>query len=423
MLTQTLSEEALSVLPGGVNSPVRALRGLGVSPLFVKSGKGSRIVDVEGREFIDFCCGWGSLLLGHAHPAVVEAVQRQVALGSSFGITTEWEVLLAKEIARRMPSLEKLRFVSSGTEATMTALRLARGFTGKNRIVKFAGHYHGHVDSLLVQAGSGALSLNAEATSLGVSPAVAQETTVLPFNRKEALLSFFQTDPRAKEVAAVIVEPVAGNMGVVPPEPGFLAALREETKKAGALLLFDEVITGFRVGPQGAQGLYGIEPDLTCLGKIIGAGFPAAAVGGKEEIMGMLAPLGGVYQAGTLSGNPIAMRAGLVALGEIDSSLYASLEERASFFCGRIQEKIQKSGILACVQRVGSMFTIFFGREKVSEKQPLDEPAFAALFRHCLAAGVYLSPSAYEANFLSSAHTDEDLEKSLNAILSFFKIL
>lgn len=414
-----LLEKACALLPGGVNSPVRAFKGLGVSPLFVERGKGAHIVDVQGNESIDFCCGWGSLLFGHADPELVQAVKSQVELGSSFGITTRLEVELAEAIVSRMPSLEKIRFVSSGTEATMTALRLARGVTGKNTILKFSGHYHGHVDSLLVQAGSGALGLGSSATSKGISEAVIRETVVLPFNQKEAFSQFFENDPRSQDVAAVIVEPIAGNMGVVPPEPGFLLFLREETRKRNILLIFDEVITGFRVGIQGAQGLFGIDPDITCLGKIIGGGFPVAAVGGKREILDCLAPLGGVYQAGTLSGNPIAMRAGLTVMQRLDAKLYQELESKAAFFCGQIQDAIEKKGLLACVQRVGSMFTIFFGAAKVQEKTCLDEEMFARFFRHCLAGGVYLSPSAYEANFLSTAHTDADLAKSLDVILSF----
>lgn len=403
-------EKACTVIPGGVNSPVRSFRHLNMLPLIVESGSGSRIRDVDGNTYIDFCCSWGALILGHAHPQIVRGVTEQIAKGSSFGIATEIEQKLASKLAR-----EKIRFVSSGTEATMTALRLARGYTGRTKIVKFTGHYHGHSDALLVQAGSGATHLPA---SLGVPPSVIAETICLPFNDFEAVRALFRTT----EIAAVILEPITGNMGVVLPEPGFLQLLREETARTGAVLIFDEVITGFRVGYSGAQGLYGITPDLTCLGKIIGGGFPVAAINGKKEILDCLAPLGKVYQAGTLSGNPVAMRAGLETLALLEQeNFYRDLQKKTDRMTLPLEEALRDKN--ACLQKAGSMFNIFFGAKKMRCKQPIDEALFTQFFHYLFERGIYISPSAHEAWFLSSAHTDEEIDYTTETMITFLKDL
>ena len=315
--SQEIYDQACSLIPGGVNSPARSFKGLGIAPMIVASGKEDLIWDVDGKEYIDYCGSWGSLILGHAEPNVVKAACQQMAKGSSFGISTEIEQKMAAKIVSLIPSVEKIRFVNSGTEATMTAMRLARGFTERPKIIKFTGHYHGHSDALLVQAGSGVAVINPIATSKGVNLSTIADTLCFPFNGFDTIRSFFKTNPIASQVAGVILEPITGNMGVVLPEPGFLEMLREETARIGALLIFDEVITGFRVGLTGVQGLYGIDPDLTCLGKIIGGGFPVAAVGGKAKILDHLAPLGQIYQAGTLSGNPVAMCVGLETIQQI----------------------------------------------------------------------------------------------------------
>lgn len=404
--SKEIYEKACSVIPGGVNSPVRSFRHLDMLPLVVESGKGSLIRDVDGNSYIDFCLSWGALIVGHAHPKVVKGVGEQMEKGSSFGINTEIEWKLASEIAS-----EKIRFVSSGTEATMTALRLARGFTGRSKIVKFTGHYHGHSDSLLVQAGSGASHLPA---SLGVPPSVIADTICLPFNDFEAVRSLFQKE----EVAALILEPIAGNMGVVLPEKGFLEFLREETSRTKSLLIFDEVITGFRVGFEGAQGLYGIKPDLTCFGKIIGGGFPVAAIHGKKEILDCLAPLGNVYQAGTLSGNPVAMRAGLETVSLLkEKHFYQELQKKTDRMTQRIEEALENKN--GCLQKQGSMFNIFFGHKKVVRKEKLNEELFKEFFQYLFARGIYISPSPYEAWFLSSAHTDDQIDYATETIVQY----
>lgn len=423
-MSRTQSEhifsQAKKVIPGGVNSPVRAFKGLGISPLIVQEGFGSHIFDADGKRYIDYCMSWGALILGHAHPKIVQAAQEQMAKGSTFGIATPIEEKIASKIVRLISSIEKVRFVSSGTEAVMTALRLARGFTAKTKIIKFAGHYHGHLDSLLVQAGSGAMSLNPVATSKGLPISSFNDTLVFPFNDAEKARLFFQTNPLAREVAAVIVEPIAGNMGVVPPLPLFLEMLREETKRVGALLIFDEVITGFRVGLQGAQGLYGIAPDLTCLGKIIGGGFPAAAIGGRGEILDHLAPLGQVYQAGTLSGNPVAMRAGLETIQILEEEdPYFTLLEKTKRLTLPIRERLLKKGVKGCIQEVGSMFCLFLGVDSVQEKTSLDEGLFAQFFRYLFERGIYIPPSAYESWFVSTSHTNEDIDYTVECIISF----
>ncbi len=423
--SEAIYRKACAVIPGGVNSPVRAFSGLGLSPLIVESGAGDQIKDVDGNVLIDYCLSWGPLILGHAHPTVVKGVSEQLAKGSSFGIATEIEQRLAEKIVHLIPSLEKIRFVSSGTEATMTALRLARGYTERPKIIKLIGNYHGHHDALLVQAGSGVSSLNPLATSKGIHAGAIADTLLFSFNDTAAIRSFFQSNPMAGQVAAVIVEPVAGNMGVVPPEPGFLEMLREETLRVGALLIFDEVMTGFRVGLQGAQGLYGINPDLTCFGKVIGGGFPVAAVGGKAAIMDHLAPLGQVYQAGTLSGNPVAMRAGWETLCQIEQpGFYEDLFRKTELLVKKIQASIKKTHAKACVQHVGSMLTLFLGVEQVRNKQEaasVDEQQFAKMFRFLLEKGIYIPPASQEAWFLSSAHTEVHIDFTAEAISEFFE--
>ena len=417
--------KASSVIPGGVNSPVRAFSGLGISPMIVESGLGDLIVDADGHQYIDYCLSWGPLILGHAHPEVVRTACDQVAKGSSYGIATEIEARLAAKIVSLYPSVEKVRFVSSGTEATMTALRIARGYTERPKIIKFIGNYHGHHDALLVQAGSGVANLNPMATSKGVNLGSIADTILFHFNDLETVRSFFRTHSDAFQVAAVILEPVCGNMGVVPAEPGFLEMLREETKRVGALLIFDEIMTGFRVGLKGAQHLYGIDPDLTCFGKVIGGGFPAAAVGGKGEIMDQLAPVGQVYQAGTLSGNPVAMAAGLETLSIIEKSgFYENLFAKTERLVRPIQEMIAKRNGDACIQQVGSMFTLFFGPKKVRSKQDLkylDDEMFGNFFRTLFEKGIYIPPASGEAWFLSSAHTDEHLDYTVDCIQTFIE--
>ncbi|PIS02778.1 MAG: glutamate-1-semialdehyde-2,1-aminomutase [Chlamydiae bacterium CG10_big_fil_rev_8_21_14_0_10_42_34] len=414
---------ACKVIPGGVNSPVRSFRHLNMDPLIVERGLGDQLFDVDGNSYIDFCTSWGSLILGHAHPQIVQSVCDQMYKGSSFGIATDIEEKIASKIVSLIPSIEKIRFVNSGTEATMTAMRLAKGFTERAKIIKFSGHYHGHSDSLLIQAGSGVASLNPLATSKGVNLSTIADTICLPFNDIETVRSFFRDSPIAKEVAGVILEPVTGNMGVVLPEPGFLQMLREETLKLGTLLIFDEVITGFRLGLQGAQGIFHIEPDLTCLGKIIGGGFPVAALGGRGEILDCLAPLGQVYQAGTLSGNPVAMRAGLETLCLLETGgFYESLQKKTDRITAPIIAALEKKNANACLQQLGSMFNLFFGVKKVRSKEDLkrlDEGRFVHFFKHLFERGIYISPSSHEAWFVSSAHTDEHIDKTVTVITAY----
>ncbi len=421
--TESIVTQARSLLPGGVNSPVRAFTGLQLTPMVVASGAGDCIWDVDGRKYIDYCGSWGALILGHAHPDIVHAAQAQIGQGSTFGISTAVEVELAERVIRHLPSLQKIRFVSSGTEATMTALRIARASTGRPKIVKFTGHYHGHCDALLVQAGSGASALP-KATSKGILHSVILDTLCLPFNDEEALLTLFKS-PQRHEIAAVIVEPIAANMGVVPATSRFLQTLRTLTARTGALLIFDEVVSGFRVGLQGAQGLYGITPDLTCLGKILGGGFPAAALGGHQKYMDLLAPIGEVYQAGTLSGNPVASQAGLAVLKHLEKDgVYKTLQQKADRLQHPIAETIRKEGICACMQSVGSMMTLFFGVERVEKKEDLralDKERFAHLFRTLFEQGIYLPPSAEEAWFVSLAHTDEHLDQTADAVCRFIR--
>ena len=409
-----LFRRALELIPGGVNSPVRAMRAVGVDePLFIARGDGAYVEDVEGRRFVDWVLSWGPLILGHAHPAVVEAVREAAGDGTTFGAATEREVELAERIAEAVPSIEKVRLVSSGTEAAMSAIRLARGFTKRDRVLKFAGCYHGHSDALLAEAGSGPATLGVPATA-GVTTRAASDTIVATFNDADGAAKAVAT--YGEGLACVIVEPVAGNMGVVPPEPGFLEALRELCYASGALLVFDEVITGFRVGRGGAQELYGVTPDLTILGKIVGGGLPLAAFGGRADVMDELAPAGPVYQAGTLSGNPLATAAGIATLDALDQSVYDAVE----WVGKRLEEGLAPYGR---VQRVGGMLTLFMREEPVhtfEEAAASDTERYGALFRHMLERGVYLPPSQFESWFVSLAHGDEEVDRTLEAARELF---
>jgi glutamate-1-semialdehyde 2,1-aminomutase len=407
---------AQKVIPGGVNSPVRAFRGVGGIPRFIERGQGSRIFDTDGNSYIDYVGSWGPLLLGHRPACVIEALREVLEVGTSFGAPTEREVELAELIAKTVPSMEMVRLVNSGTEATMSALRLARGFTGRDLVIKFEGCYHGHVDSLLVKGGSGMATLGI-ADSAGVPKAFAETTISLPFNSVAAVEKAFAE--RGGQIAAVIVEPVVGNMGCVPPAPGFLEALRELTARHGSLLIFDEVMTGFRVALGGAQERFGIRPDLTTLGKIIGGGLPMAAYGGRADIMKKIAPMGPVYQAGTLSGNPLAVAAGLAMLRYLIAhpEVYDTLEARAAQLTAWTP-----SGVT--VNRVGSMFTFFFSPETVTDwesAKKCDTARFAKFFHFLLQRGVYLAPSQFEAGFVSSAHSDEDIRATVVAAREFFE--
>jgi glutamate-1-semialdehyde 2,1-aminomutase len=414
--SRELFQQAERYLPGGVNSPVRAFKAVGGTPLFIKRGQGSRLCDEDGNEFIDYVCSWGPLILGHSHPRVVEAVKKAVDKGSSFGAPTELETKLAGMICGAMPSIELVRFVNSGTEATMSAIRLARAFTGRNKVVKFAGCYHGHSDGLLARAGSGMATLGIP-SSPGVPSSLTSDTLVVPYNNLEAVQRLF--DDFSAEIAAIIVEPIAGNMGVAPPRPAFLELLRSLTREFGALLIFDEVITGFRVAHGGAQAVYNITPDLTCLGKIIGGGFPIGAYGGRKDIMEMVAPVGPVYQAGTLAGNPVAMSAGIETLDILkESKVYDELDRKASLLEKGISEAASTAGVNMQLPRQGSMFTIFFAEDVVTDYETAtkaDTELYARFFHHMLSQGVYLPPSQFEAAFVSAAHTDGDIQATIDA--------
>jgi len=406
---------AQRVIPGGVNSPVRAFRGVGGIPRFIERGQGSRIFDTDGNSFIDYVGSWGPLLLGHRPQPVIDALREVLEVGTSFGAPTEREVELAELIAKTVPSMEMVRLVNSGTEATMSALRLARGFTGRDFIIKFEGCYHGHVDSLLVKGGSGMATLGI-ADSAGVPKAFAETTISLPFNSIAAVEKAFAD--RAAQIAAIIVEPVAGNMGCVPPAPGFLEALREITARYGSLLIFDEVMTGFRVALGGAQQRFGIHPDLTTLGKIIGGGLPMAAYGGPTAIMSKVAPLGPVYQAGTLSGNPLAVAAGLAMLRHLIAhpEIYDTLEARAAQLTAWIPPGVT-------VNRVGSMFTFFLSPRAVTDwesAKKCDTARFGKFFHFLLERGVYMAPSQFEAGFISAAHSEQDIQTTVDAARGFF---
>ncbi|HME94665.1 MAG TPA: glutamate-1-semialdehyde 2,1-aminomutase [Methylomirabilota bacterium] len=411
-----LFERAQRLMPGGVNSPVRAFRGVGGAPFFVARGDGARVFDVDGRSYVDFLGSWGPLILGHAAPAVVEALTEAVRRGTSYGAPTPGEVEMADLIGRAVPSMEMVRLVSSGTEAGMSAIRLARGATGRDFIIKFDGCYHGHADSLLVKAGSGGATFGVP-DSLGVPPALAALTLTVPFNDLDAVRRQLEAHP--EQVAAVIVEPVAGNMGVVPPAPGFLAGLRDLTARHGSLLIFDEVITGFRVAWGGAQARYGVRPDLTCLGKIIGGGLPVGAYGGSRRIMERVSPLGGVYQAGTLSGNPLAVAAGLATLRALQTpGTYERLEALGARVERDVVEAARAAGVPVTVNRVGSMLTVFFTDGPVtdySSAKRADTTRYARYFHAMREGGVFLAPSQFEAAFVSLAHRDEDLAEAARA--------
>lgn len=414
------------VLPGGVNSPVRSFHRVKQQPLIAEWGAGDTVYDADGNNYIDLCCSWGALIHGHAHPAIVKAAQERVALGSTFGNSTEIELRLAQKIKSDVPSIELIRFVSSGTEATMSAARLARGYTGKKFVIKFSGQYHGHNDSFLVQAGSGVIGLNPTSSSAGIPEDFLRYTLCLPFNNSEVLQKYLDDPVYKDNIAAVIIEPISGNMGVVPAEPAFLAMLREETKKQGIILIFDEVKCGYRMPGKTAQAMYGIQPDLTCFAKIIGGGFPAAAFGGKREIMEGLAPLGKVYQAGTLSGNPVAMAAGLAALQLLDTpGIYQELERKVRLITDPVNAIIQEKGMNACMQHCGAMFNLFFGMKKVSNMEEaalIDSDKYAEFFRSLFSQGIYISPSPYESWFVSTVHEEKHLEKARDAIIAFLKM-
>ena len=408
---------ATDVLVGGVNSPVRAFRAVGGDPIVVDRAAGSRLWDADGNEYIDYVCSWGALILGHAHPKVVETIAAQARRGTSYGMPTELEVELASKIRAALPSCEKIRFVSSGTEATMSAVRLARAATGRDFIIKFEGCYHGHSDSFLSEAGSGLATLGIAACP-GVPQALAALTLNAPYNDVAAVEKLF--DRHRDQIAAVIVEPIAANMGVVSPAPGFLQSLRDLTTRHGALLIFDEVITGFRVCYGGAQTWFGIVPDLTTLGKIIGGGLPVAAYGGRRELMDRVAPLGPVYQAGTLSGNPLAMSAGIATLDLLAvPGFYESLDARAKRLGDGITRALRDSGAPATAVRVGSLLTLFFSGEPVRDyagAKKCDTPRFAAFFRAMLERGIFLAPSQFEALFVSAAHSDTDVDRTIAAV-------
>ena len=411
-----LFELSRRVIPGGVNSPVRSFRSVGGQPLFIKRGHGSRVQDEDGNEYIDYLGSWGPLILGHAHPRVIQAIVEAATDGTSFGAPTERELQLASLVVEMLPSIELVRFVNSGTEASMSALRLARGFTGREKIVKFDGCYHGHADGLLVKAGSGPMTLGVPDVP-GVPADFARQTLSARFNDIQSVQAAFDAYP--DDIAAVIVEPIPGNMGVVVPDPEFLAGLREVTSRYGALLIFDEVISGFRVGFGGAQGLYGVRPDLTCLGKIVGGGLPVGAYGGRRDIMERMAPLGPVYQAGTLSGNPIAMAAGLEALRVLqETDPYAELERRSAMLADGLERAAEAEGVTVNSARVGSMMTMYFSDQPITDydsAMQADRQRYAIYHAAMLAQGIYLAPSQFEAAFVSVAHSDDDIQRTLDA--------
>ena len=419
--SKELFQEAQRYLPGGVSSPVRAFKAVGGTPVFMKRGQGSKLYDEDGNEFIDYVGSWGPLILGHSHPQVVKAVKETVEHGSSFGAPTELETTLARMVGEAMPSIKMVRFVNSGTEAAMSATRLARAFTGRNKIVKFAGCYHGHSDGLLTRAGSGMATLGIPSCP-GVPAAFTSHTLVVPYNNLEAVEQLF--NDFAPDIAAIIVEPIAGNMGVVLPQYPFLEHLRSLTYESGALLIFDEVITGFRVAYGGAQALYKVTPDLTCLGKIIGGGLPVGAYGGRGDIMEMVAPLGPVYQAGTLSGNPLAMTAGIETLRLLNQpGVYSQLEARSSLLEEGITSAASKSAIDIRVSRIGSMLTVFFTKEMVTDYETAKQAnteLFSRFFQQMLANGIYWPPSQFETAFVSAAHTEKDIRATIEAVNQAF---
>ena len=422
--SEALFAEAQKYIPGGVNSPVRSFNAVGGTPPFIARGKGSRVWDVDGNEYIDYLGSWGPLVLGHSHPAVVEVLIKTAESGTSFGAPVEQEVELAKMICTALPSVDSVRLVSSGTEACMSAIRLARAFTGRDKIIKFAGCYHGHADGLLVKAGSGALT-HGIPTSAGVPESYASETLVAEYNDIESVEKFFAANPSG--IAAVITEPVAGNMGVVPPAPGFLEALRKVTQDNGALLIFDEVITGFRVGPNGAQGLFNITPDITTMGKIIGGGLPVGAYGGRKEIMDMVAPLGPMYQAGTLSGNPLAVSAGIATLTELSKpGVFERIDGLAQRLTEGVTAAFQKAEIPTTINRVGSMFTGFLNPGPVAglaDAENSDTEMYGRYFHAMQEQGVYIAPSQFEAGFVSTAHTEADIDATIAKVTAALRSL
>jgi glutamate-1-semialdehyde 2,1-aminomutase len=420
--SEQLFAEALKYIPGGVNSPVRAFRAVGGQPFFVNKAKGARVWDVDGNAYIDYVGTWGPAILGHAHPKIIKAVRAAAQNGTSFGIPNPFEVTLAKMICSWVPSVQKVRMCNSGTEATMSAIRLARGFTKRDKIIKFDGCYHGHADSLLVKAGSGALTFG-NPDSAGVPAAFTQHTIVLPFNDQEAVTAAFAANK--DQVAGIIVEPVPGNAGLYLPKAGYLEFLREITRANGALLLFDEVMTGFRLAKGGAQERFGITPDLSCFGKVIGGGLPVGAFGGRREILDCLAPVGPVYQAGTLSGNPVAMAAGIAALEELAASeAYARLEELGTALEAGMKDAAKSAGVPVQFNRCGSMFCGYFTSEpvhNVADAMKSDRERFKKYFHGMLAEGIYLAPSQFEAGFLSTAHSEADLKKTVKAAAKVMK--
>lgn len=416
-------ERAQRYIPGGVNSPVRAFGAVGGTPPFIVAGAGARITDTDGREYIDYVGSWGPLIVGHAHPRVVEGLREQAQRGTSYGAPCELETELARRVCERVPACERVRFVSSGTEATMSAIRLARGATGRDEVVKIEGCYHGHVDSLLVQAGSGVLTLGIPG-SPGVPAALAELTHVVPFNDAGALERLLAE--RGRQIACVILEPVAGNMGVIPPQPGYLAAVRRATAEHGVVWILDEVMTGFRVGRGGAQVLYDVAPDLSCFGKVIGGGLPAAAFGGRRELMQHVAPTGPVYQAGTLSGNPLAMRAGIETLDLLDDGAYRRLEDAASELERGLTRAAREAGVATVSNRVGSMMTTFFNDAPVTDYASAaksDTARYAAFFHAMLRRGIYLAPSQFEAAFVSLVHGPAEIAATVTAAAAAFREL
>lgn len=410
--SKTLFEQAQKTIPGGVNSPVRACRSVGCDPLFIERAAGASVFDADGNEYTDFVCSWGPMIMGHAHPDIISAVEQAARRGTSFGAPTKAEIVLAEMVVEAVPSIEKVRFVNSGTEATMSAIRLARGYTGRNIVVKFNGCYHGHADSFLVKAGSGLVTLGIPG-SPGVPEDIVRNTVSIPYNDLEVLKKTIAE--MGADIACVIIEPVAGNMGCVPPEDGFLQNLRELTREAGILLIFDEVITGFRLSYGGAQEYFGVTPDLTCLGKIIGGGLPVGAYGGRAEVMNHIAPDGPVYQAGTLSGNPLAMSAGIAALKILQQpGFYSRLNEKTAGCAARLREVSQRLGIDVQLNSIGSLMTAFFTSQPVTDFESAmtaDTSLYAAHYRNMLSRGIYLAPSQFEVAFMSDAHTLNDVEK------------
>jgi glutamate-1-semialdehyde 2,1-aminomutase len=421
--SRTAFEEAKHYLPGGVNSPVRAFKSVGLTPIYVDHAKGSQIYDIDGNSFIDYVCSWGPLIMGHAHPEVIAAIQETASKGTSFGAPTLIETEMAKLVCERVASIDVVRMVNSGTEATMSAIRLARGFTGRGKIVKFEGSYHGHADSLLIKAGSGVATLGLP-DSPGVPESVATNTITVPYNDLESVKMAFERF--GEEIACVIVEPIAGNMGVVPPLPGFLQGLRDITTRYGSLLIFDEVMTGFRVNIHSAQGLFGITPDLTCLGKVIGGGLPVGAYGGKREIMEQVAPSGPIYQAGTLSGNPLAMVAGYTTLKLLTPAVYDQLEERAARLAAGFEKNAKELGVPMTLNRVGSMVCPFFTEGPVvnyDTAKASDLQRFNKYFANLVEEGVSVAPSQFEGMFVSAAHSIRDIDATIEANYNALKKL